>query len=120
MKNFSYLFIIALFLFSNTIAAQETTPISTDSKFNSHNEISGGLSYTNTGGLSGVFEFRHYFKKNIALSIGALTNESTENKFHVGFETYVPISKKFSFYTCLLYTSPSPRDQRGSRMPSSA
>ena len=23
-------------------------------------------------------------------------------------------------YTCLLYTSPSPRDQRGSRMPSSA
>ena len=25
-----------------------------------------------------------------------------------------------SFYFCLLYTSPSPRDQRGSRMPSSA
>ena len=25
-----------------------------------------------------------------------------------------------STYTCLLYTSPSPRDQRGSRMPSSA
>ena len=24
------------------------------------------------------------------------------------------------FYRCLLYTSPSPRDQRGSRMPSSA
>ena len=24
------------------------------------------------------------------------------------------------FETCLLYTSPSPRDQRGSRMPSSA
>ena len=24
------------------------------------------------------------------------------------------------FQTCLLYTSPSPRDQRGSRMPSSA
>ena len=25
-----------------------------------------------------------------------------------------------TYYTCLLYTSPSPRDQRGSRMPSSA
>ena len=25
-----------------------------------------------------------------------------------------------SFKSCLLYTSPSPRDQRGSRMPSSA
>ena len=24
------------------------------------------------------------------------------------------------YYNCLLYTSPSPRDQRGSRMPSSA
>ena len=24
------------------------------------------------------------------------------------------------YYACLLYTSPSPRDQRGSRMPSSA
>ena len=34
------------------------------------------------------------------------------------------LSKKYveinSDYTCLLYTSPSPRDQRGSRMPSSA
>ena len=29
-------------------------------------------------------------------------------------ESYVP------YRTCLLYTSPSPRDQRGSRMPSSA
>ena len=28
--------------------------------------------------------------------------------------------KNISSYTCLLYTSPSPRDQRGSRMPSSA
>ena len=29
-----------------------------------------------------------------------------------------PVSKRC--YICLLYTSPSPRDQRGSRMPSSA
>ena len=39
----------------------------------------------------------------------------------------IPFSFMFAFmvvnlldYTCLLYTSPSPRDQRGSRMPSSA
>ena len=32
---------------------------------------------------------------------------------------YFPRSSPNS-YTCLLYTSPSPRDQRGSRMPSSA
>ena len=31
-----------------------------------------------------------------------------------------PITSSFDLYTCLLYTSPSPRDQRGSRMPSSA
>ena len=29
-------------------------------------------------------------------------------------------TKQIAFSTCLLYTSPSPRDQRGSRMPSSA
>ena len=29
-------------------------------------------------------------------------------------------SLNFKAYSCLLYTSPSPRDQRGSRMPSSA
>ena len=29
-------------------------------------------------------------------------------------------AKLAQFYVCLLYTSPSPRDQRGSRMPSSA
>ena len=30
------------------------------------------------------------------------------------------VDKHREFYFCLLYTSPSPRDQRGSRMPSSA
>ena len=32
----------------------------------------------------------------------------------------IPVGVKDLFCTCLLYTSPSPRDQRGSRMPSSA
>ena len=30
------------------------------------------------------------------------------------------VGGEINAYTCLLYTSPSPRDQRGSRMPSSA
>ena len=30
------------------------------------------------------------------------------------------IPRMFWYMSCLLYTSPSPRDQRGSRMPSSA
>ena len=32
----------------------------------------------------------------------------------------VPNDREVEFLPCLLYTSPSPRDQRGSRMPSSA
>ena len=30
------------------------------------------------------------------------------------------VSLNVDYFACLLYTSPSPRDQRGSRMPSSA
>ena len=36
-----------------------------------------------------------------------------------GGETAVKLARRWG-YDCLLYTSPSPRDQRGSRMPSSA
>ena len=32
----------------------------------------------------------------------------------------IRIGQNQQYFTCLLYTSPSPRDQRGSRMPSSA
>ena len=38
-----------------------------------------------------------------------------------GADKYYPsVTSITSFKNCLLYTSPSPRDQRGSRMPSSA
>ena len=33
---------------------------------------------------------------------------------------FLPLSAGALYLSCLLYTSPSPRDQRGSRMPSSA
>ena len=36
---------------------------------------------------------------------------------HLGHQALINMAKSIS---CLLYTSPSPRDQRGSRMPSSA
>ena len=41
-------------------------------------------------------------------------NPTSGNFFSAGTEQFVGIN------SCLLYTSPSPRDQRGSRMPSSA
>ena len=36
------------------------------------------------------------------------------------YQTDFTITKKMLQYVCLLYTSPSPRDKRQSRMPSSA
>ena len=43
------------------------------------------------------------------------------DRFVAGFERLSPESRYRRFFVpCLLYTSPSPRDQRGSRMPSSA
>ena len=42
-------------------------------------------------------------------------------KFHNTWSTPHPsLSRQDLYNICLLYTSPSPRDQRGSRMPSSA
>ena len=45
------------------------------------------------------------------------TDDKDEQVGIVGYE--IPFNRHFYKY-CLLYTSPSPRDQRGSRMPSSA
>ena len=44
----------------------------------------------------------------------------TEDAYMMGMYSLFDASPEVSFYTCLLYTSPSPRDQRGARMPSSA
>ena len=45
-----------------------------------------------------------------------LTGEDlTEEEINVAIKNFYD-----GLYSCLLYTSPSPRDQRGSRMPSSA
>ena len=56
------------------------------------------------GVLNGQFEFATYDIGNAIVNNNIFTTSETG----------------FSIYFCLLYTSPSPRDQRGSRMPSSA
>ena len=43
-----------------------------------------------------------------------------DNNFIVSPSTLIPRPETELLIDCLLYTSPSPRDQRGSRMPSSA
>ena len=55
------------------------------------------------------FKIRDYIKKNVVNSgVSKVMIERTSNKCYV------------TIYTCLLYTSPSPRDGLLSRMPSSA
>ena len=46
--------------------------------------------------------------------------ENTETEIVSSVSQPSVINKKEVFPTCLLYTSPSPRDKRQSRMPSSA
>ena len=53
----------------------------------------------------------------------SLSRENMEDDNHYGLlpvPAHVPRFIPLSISSCLLYTSPSPRDQRGSRMPSSA
>ena len=57
------------------------------------------------------------------LQIGMAIDEALVNAMHHGnleVDSYLRDSDDQQYYDCLLYTSPSPRDQRGSRMPSSA
>ena len=46
--------------------------------------------------------------------------ELNEYKYHISCTGYLLIKDNVAYITCLLYTSPSPRDKRQSRMPSSA
>ena len=52
-------------------------------------------------------------KNGVEVNTSLIVGDATLNKVGVG--TTVP-----GYTFCLLYTSPSPRDQRGTRMPSSA
>ena len=63
-------------------------------------------------------------KKPIAgpVNVGTLgvDGDTQVDQRHHGGEDKAVLAYSFDHYDCLLYTSPSPRDQRGSRMPSSA
>ena len=49
----------------------------------------------------------------------AIRSRAIEKLQQLGLEAFDELHKA-QYHDCLLYTSPSPRDQRGSRMPSSA
>ena len=58
---------------------------------------------------------------NLATNLNHLQNNSDYSQFNYDSQAKIGVTTSFLFNQgCLLYTSPSPRDQRGSRMPSSA
>ena len=53
-----------------------------------------------------------------SINLGSSANDGTGTTLRAGGDL---VNDNFDeLYTCLLYTSPSPRDKRQSRMPSSA
>ena len=72
---------------------------------------------------------KHNFRQAMKLRLLHIEEKElayyTQNCYAMGTRSAVLILFSLSGFTqvdstCLLYTSPSPRDQRGSRMPSSA
>ena len=49
-----------------------------------------------------------------------MTTRNNQDDIVETIKSQLDIIDVISKYTCLLYTSPSPRDQRGSRMPACA
>ena len=68
--------------------------------------------------LLSIFLLFSCSKKNNTKIISEPTDE--EKAVSIYIEALVALKKGDAFYACLLYTSPSPRDKRQSRMPSSA
>ena len=60
-----------------------------------------------------------YSKIDIALNPKELIKEKKHELFSLAFQRLVK-NEPIQYIICLLYTSPSPRDKRQSRMPSSA
>ena len=77
----------------------------------------GTFSGDNGYNVSGVAEL--YFNPETEINSLVFKNFQSDNGINV--DVYLAQdSAATNFTNCLLYTSPSPRDQRGSRMPSSA
>ena len=74
--------------------------------------------------LKGIADFEVNFLKQHVNADGHYENDKLElwslNYSAIFLAEYYLATKDKSVFPCLLYTSPSPRDQRGSRMPSSA
>ena len=115
---------------NNTFSLSETSKLQLNSWYSSRHD-SGLFSVGEILHVSLGFQ-HHFTKSNIKLSMlfsdifntGSLqAYSSTVNGIDQNYrqnESSRNFRISLSYDFCLLYTSPSPRDQRGSRMPSSA
>ena len=84
--------------------------------------IIGDITAANIGDLPAVDEFSAFLPDGTVFgpgSFGVSSSNLTGSVDLTGFSDGT-VYLVYGSFTCLLYTSPSPRDQRGSRMPSSA
>ena len=83
--------------------------------------LSGYLGYLINGAWTEGIAFNDFmnrFNEVCAVPFANYYNSNTVNA--VAIELCIYAMAIIMYYTCLLYTSPSPRDISGSRMPSSA
>ena len=76
-----------------------------------------GISTIRTSEVFGGENFRGW--NGIKYKTGLSAKNTSAEKLSMNVATVAPGAVAYA-HICLLYTSPSPRDQRGSRMPSSA
>ena len=77
-----------------------------------------GISHASAYQANPGFEIAGLVNRSSVTLPQVLAGRQVEPDFYSSLHEHKP--ELVSVNTCLLYTSPSPRDQRGSRMPSSA
>ena len=87
---------------------------------NGTTEIYHNVNVTNRGGVSGTLDRDPVNGQDLIRLAPGESFDLFAHASRINGTISVGIGINSSISICLLYTSPSPRDQRGSRMPSSA
>ena len=84
----------------------------------------GGVRFRNRAILVGLVYGAYFVLAIVSVSVAAASREGGAVAFATMVALVVPslhfLTSILAFLSCLLYTSPSPRDRQKSRMPSSA
>ena len=81
--------------------------------------VRGGEMYAFDDAFDAAFSIRHDLQRLLKKDVRLTLLTDSMSLFKVIVNSTITTEKRLMI-DCLLYTSPSPRDQRGSRMPSSA